>query len=83
MSNEHLLTEAAAKKVAKPLWVIAICTAVWTTILLIAIAYAGVTYVRLVQAFSEISGTESSQTTDPSSPDYDPNCETDGSGEAC
>ena len=44
--------DAAAKKVSKPLWVIAICASISTLFLVLAVAYGTLQYVSLMNAMS-------------------------------
>ena len=62
------------QNLARPLWVIAICSAILTFITVIVLGYAGVKYIQLRVALNELSQEWNSETTaapiDPN--DYEP-----------
>lgn len=59
-SNENSPIEAAAKKLTRPLWVIAISAAISTLLLVLVVGYGGLQYLSLMNAMSEF-GTETSE----------------------
>ena len=53
--------EAAAKKLPKPLWVIAIFTAITTVAVVLVLGYAAISYISFANAMSEVTAEETSQ----------------------